>query len=215
MMSSQVPLEITSFCKRCSDGLYGITEDESFVELFRNELPSLLRNKPLFAEIMHSLVDGGGYPDLGHSTMFDNELLLHADSSRLFSLRMFLWGPGEYTVIHDHNSWGVIGPVSGALGVFNYKREDNESRDGYARLIETEEVRCLPGETTFTLPLNRGIHKIGNPTQESMVSLSVYGKPLARCYINGFDIDNDRIYKIFAPKSKKKMLAFQALAGLK
>lgn len=215
MMSSQVPLEITSFCKRCSDGMYGITEDESRVELFRDQLPSLLRNKPLFAEILHNLVEGGGYPDLGHSTMFDNELLLHADSSRLFTLRMFLWGPGEYTVIHDHNSWGVIGPVSGVLGVFNYKREDDGSREEYARLIETEEVRCLPGETTFTLPLNQGIHKIGNPTQESMVSLSVYGKPLARGYINGFDIDNGRIYKIFAPKSKKKMLAFQALAGLK
>ena len=214
-MSSQVPLEITSFCKRCSDGLYGITEDESCVELFRDELPSLLRNKPLFAEILQSLVQGGGYPDLGHSTMFDNELLLHADSSRLFTLRMFLWGPGEYTVIHDHNSWGVIGPVSGVLGVFNYKPEDDESREGYARLIETEEVRCLPGETTFTLPLNQGIHKIGNPTQESTVSLSIYGKPLARGYINGFDTDNGRIYKIFPPKSKKKMLASQALAGLK
>jgi predicted metal-dependent enzyme (double-stranded beta helix superfamily) len=214
-MSSQVQLEIASFCKRCSDRLYGITDDESCVERFRDELPSLLCNKPLFAEILHNVVEGGTYPDLGRSTMFDNELLLHADSSHLFTLRMFLWGPGECTVIHDHNSWGVIGPVSGVLGVFNYKREDNGSREGYAHLIETEELRCLPGETTFTLPLNQGIHKIGNPTQESMVSLSVYGKPLARGYINGFDIDNDRIYKIFAPKSKKKILAFQALAGLK
>ena len=214
-MSSQVPLEIASFCKRCSDALSWTTENESCVELVRDELPILLFNKPLFAEILHSLVEGGGYPDLGRSTMFDNELLLHADSSRLFTLRMFLWGPGEYTVIHDHNSWGVIGPVSGVLGVFNYKREDDGSREEYACLIETEELRCLPGQTTFTLPLNQGIHKIGNPTQESMVSLSVYGKPLDRGYINGFDIDNDRIYKIFPPKSKKKMLAFQALAGLK
>ena len=105
-MSLQVSLEITSFCKRCSSGLSGLDGDEAHIEFVSGELPGLLGNKPLFAEILSNLVAGAKYPDIGHATMFDNEMLLHADSTRLFTLRLFLWGPGEYTVIHDGRRFG-------------------------------------------------------------------------------------------------------------
>lgn len=213
-MSSLMPPEISSFVQRCSDLLSGIAEDEARIERVRGELSHLLLNKSLFTKILRDLVEEGSYPDLRHATMFDNELLLYADGARLFSLRLFLWDPGEYTPVHDHSSWGVIGPVSGELEAINYRREDDGSREGYARLVEVERVRLRPGETGYTLPLNEGIHATGNPTQESMLSLSLYGNPLPRKYIHGFDVDCHGVYRILAPKTKKKQRAIRALLNL-
>ncbi|MDY6967573.1 MAG: cysteine dioxygenase family protein [Spirochaetota bacterium] len=213
--SSLELLEINSFSKECSECLTDVSDDEICVELIRERFPDLLKNKQIIADILENIVDGKEYPDTRSSTMFDNELLLYADPSRLFSLRLFLWGPGEYTVIHDHNSWGVIGSVSGELEVFNYRREDDSSKEGYALISETKKLTCQPGETYYTLRLNDGIHKIGNPTKDTMISLAIYGNPINRGYINGYDIANNRVYRIFAPKSKKKRLAGEALPGLR
>ena len=214
-MSSNAQAEITLICKEWSDGLSRFSEDNACVEYVRKELPHLLRNKELCLEILNNIVEGEKSPDLGRPTMFDNEIILFVDPSKHFSLRLYLWGPGEYTIVHDHNSWGVIGPISGTLEVFNYRREDDGSREGYAHLVKTETNAYTPGETDFTLRVNEGIHNIGNPTMETMASLAVYGKPLSRGYINGFDVEKNRVYKIFPPKVKKKTLAKQALPGLK
>ncbi|RJP67581.1 MAG: hypothetical protein C4532_14465 [Candidatus Abyssobacteria bacterium SURF_17] len=211
---SNIPGEITEFCARCAEGLPSLTEDNARIQCIRKEFPSLLRNTSLFARILADITSGAKYPDLGYATMFDNELLLYADPGRLFSLRLFLWDAGDYTPVHDHSSWGVIGPVSGTLEVINYRRDDPGSQAGQARLIEAERLLLEPGETAFTLPLNDGIHTIGNPTDEAMLSLSLYGSPLPRGYINGFDLATGYIYQIVAPKIKKKVLATKALIGL-
>lgn len=214
-MTSQASMEITSVCEKWSEGLSNLKDDIACVDYARRELAILLQNKELFAKILDEVVKGGKYPDIRSASMFDNELLLYADPSRQLSLRLFLWAPGEYTVVHDHNSWGVIGPVSGVLEVLNYKREDDESKEGYAKLVNTKKLTCMPGETTFTLKLNEGIHNIGNPTNATMISLGMYGIPIRRGYINGFDPEKNSVYKIFPPKVKKRTLAKQALSGLK
>ena len=214
-MTSQTSIEINSACEKWSEGLSRLKDDSACVDYARRELPNLLQNKELFARILNEVVNGGKYPDIKSATMFNNELLLFTDPSRQLSLRLFLWAPGEYTVIHDHNSWGVIGPVSGLLEVLNYKREDDGSKEGYAELVCTKTLSCMPGETAFTLKLDRGIHNIGNPTNEAMVSLGMYGNPIRRGYINGFDLERKSVYKIFPPKVKKRTLAKQALSGLK
>ena len=214
-MTLQAPTEITSVCEKWSKGLSKLKDDIACIDYTRRELPNLLQNKELFTKILNDIVKGTKYPDIRSATMFDNELLLYSDPSREFSLRLFLWAPGEYTVVHDHNSWGVIGPISGVLEVFNYRREDDGSKEGYAELVNTEKLTCMLGETGFTMPLNEGIHNIGNPTDKAMASLGMYGKPLHRGYINGFDFEKNKVYKIFPPKVKKRTLAEQALSGLK
>jgi len=211
MDSPDVPKDIISTCTKLGKSLERCVEDEECIEYAGRALPNLLLNRPVFADILRNVVEGAAYPDSRRATMFDNELILYTDPSRLFSLRLFLWGPGEYTVIHDHNSWGVIGPVSGVLEVFNYSREDDGSKEGYARIVESERLKCLPGDTAFTLRLDKGIHKIGNPTADTIVSLSFYGNPIKRSYLQGFEIKNSRVYRILAPKTKKKMLAEESL----
>ena len=77
-------------------------------------------------------------------------------------------------------------------------------KNGYAHLEETERITCAPGRTDTTLPLNEGIHRVGNPTDQTIVVINVYGTPLRRLYINRFDIENNRVTKIFPPRLKKK-----------
>jgi predicted metal-dependent enzyme (double-stranded beta helix superfamily) len=197
-----------------SKKLETLSDDESRIELMAQKLLDLLGDKPFFGEIFEAIEKGNAYPDVRTATMFDNELLLFLDPGRQFSVRLFLWGPGEFTPIHDHNSWGVYGCVAGKLEIVKYQREDDGHREGYARLKETRRFKLPPGETDFTHPLNQGIHQIGNPGEVTGVSLSIYGRPLRRPYINGFDIYKRQIYRIFSPKTKKKKLASEALKNL-
>lgn len=206
--------EIVSFCDECSRGLDRMTSHKANIGYIREELPRLLLNKELCADLLSGLLGEGDYPDLRRPTMFDNEVLLYQHPRGLFSLRMYLWGPGEYTYPHDHNAWGVIGTVSSGYEVINFRRLDDESREGYARLEEVERLHLQPGETAFTLPFNMGIHQTGNAGNESILTLHFYGKSLPRGYLNGFDPANNRVYRVYPPRQKKELLARQALASL-
>lgn len=214
MVSSHIHPDIESFCKKLSTGLAPLADVNACVGFCRREMPALLRRSELFTKILQDFLEGAKYPDARQATMFDNELLLYPDPNRQFSLRMFLWDPGEYTQVHDHGSWGVIGPVTGELEVINYTREDDGSDPSFARLSESERLRLRPGETAHTFPLNEGIHKIGNPTDTTMLSLSLYGNPLPRGYVNEFDIEAGRVRMLLAPKTKKQVLAIRALPQL-
>lgn len=201
-------------CERCAAAHTETDDVNEMIEIVSGEMAKLLKQKKLFAEILLGVFEKAGFPDLRQSTMFDNELLLYYDPVHKFSLRAFLWAPGHYTAVHDHGSWGIIGPVTGKFEVISYRREDDGSEEGKATLVEEKMLTLEPGETTFSLPLDEGIHEVGNPTDETILSLSLYGRPLPRGYIWGFDVAKGRAYRIIAPQTKKKALIAQALSGL-
>jgi hypothetical protein len=128
---------------------------------------------------------------------------------------MYVWGPGEYTPIHDHNAWGVIGPVTEGFEVINYERLDDGLTEGYAEVRERGRFTLEAGHSAHTYPLNEGIHMTGNPTLGTIITLSLYGKPMARPYIQGFDAINRRVFRIMSPRRKKTHLATLALRTLK
>ena len=106
----------------------------------RAEMPALLLNRRLQKKILTDIVRGKRYPDVRQATMFLNEFILYINNQRLFSARLYIYEAGQYTPIHDHNSWGVYGCVSEKVEVVRYRREDDETRPGYARLRESERV---------------------------------------------------------------------------
>lgn len=213
-IQSQIPREIVSMCERCADAFSGTNDVHEMIKVAGDELSQLSQQKKLFAELLLGAFQKAQFPDIRLATMFDNELLLYYDPVHKFSLRAFLWAPGQYTDVHDHGSWGVIGPVTGKLEVINYERGDDGLEEGKATLVEDEMIMLEPGETTFTLPLNDGIHEVGNPTDETILSLSLYGRAVPRGYILGFDVAEGRCYRIVAPQTKKKLLVAHALSGL-
>jgi predicted metal-dependent enzyme (double-stranded beta helix superfamily) len=178
------------------------------------EMPTLLLNQRLFKKILTDIVKGRNYPDARQATMFTNEFVLFINNRRLFSVRLYIYGPGQYTPIHDHNSWGVYGCVHNKIEVIRYRRQDDETKPGFARLQEIERPILDPGQTASVLPLNDGIHKAGNPADKTSVMLSVYGTPIRRLYVNQYDHLQNRVTQLYPPRLRKKMLARQALDSI-
>jgi predicted metal-dependent enzyme (double-stranded beta helix superfamily) len=205
------PEDLLKICKRWSDSIENISGNAARIEFFKSELPDFLKNHSVFEKLLNNIKAGKPYPDLRQAQMIDDEILLYLNPRRLFSLRMFLYGPAAYTPIHDHNSWGVSGSAMGELGVIRYAREDDGSVETYARLRQAASVRLKPGEIELTRPLNEGIHQTGNPGAGTTLMISVYGSPLRRLYINRFDYEHNQVERLYPPRIKKKMLAAQAL----
>jgi predicted metal-dependent enzyme (double-stranded beta helix superfamily) len=190
------PEELLKICNRWSQSIENISGDAARMRYFQNELPDFLRNQAVFEKLLRNMKNGSPYPDLRQAQMIDDEILLYLNPKRLFSLRMFLYGPGEYTPIHDHSSWGVSGAAAGELGVIRYVREDDGSVEAYAQLLQAAPVYLQPGEIELTLPLNEGIHQTGNPVDGTTIMISVYGSPIRRLYINRFDYKANKVEKL-------------------
>jgi hypothetical protein len=164
---------------------------------FRRELPSLLAERSLFTRILTDVVRGSDFPDLRQATLFENELVLYQDPARIFSLRLYFFSSEEHTSVHDHTSWGVSGSAFGELEIVRYRREDDGSNPDQAHLALSERIVLWPGETETTLPLDRGIHCTGNPSNGVTLMVSVYGPPLRRLYIQRFNLENGSAPRLF------------------
>jgi predicted metal-dependent enzyme (double-stranded beta helix superfamily) len=206
--------ELQTIFDRWSKSLQEQKETEKRIFYIGREMPALLMNRRLFAQILTNIVKGKNYPDARQATMFTNEFILFISSRRLFSVRLYIYEPGQYTPIHDHNSWGVYGCVSNRIEVIRYRREDDETEPGYARLSEIERPVLQPGETASVLPLNDGIHRAGNPGGKNSVMLCVYGTPIRRLYVNQYDHEQKRVSRLYPPRLRKKMLATRALESI-
>ncbi len=203
--------ELQAVFDRWAQSIQKIKSHNERIAFTRSEIPALLLNRRLLKKILADIVKGKRYPDVRQATMFLNEFILYINNQRLFSARLYIYGPGQYTPIHDHNSWGVYGCVSEKVEVIRYRRQDDATRQGYARLHETERVILLPGDTSVVLPLNDGIHQAGNPATGTCVMLSVYGTPIRRLYVNEYDQMRNKVSRLYPPRMRKKRLAAQAL----
>lgn len=214
-MNPRMPRELSRICEWWVKEVESFPAEEDRIRFFQESLPELLLNTSLFSMILEKIVNGEPYPDIRKAEIFDDEILLFLHPKRKFSLRMFLFGPEEFTPIHDHNSWGVTGTAFNPLTIVKYKREDDHSNGDVARIAETQRLTLAPGQTDVTLPLNQGIHATGNLTQTPMMMVSVYGSPIRRLYVNRFDPINNRVFKMFVPRIRKKKKAESLLADLK
>jgi predicted metal-dependent enzyme (double-stranded beta helix superfamily) len=201
------PKGFHDYCTEWSDPLGHLTDNESKIDFVRQRLPALLENQLLITAVLNDIKQNSDGSKRRRHMLFDNEWCLHMDSKRRFSVRMYLYKPGEVTFVHDHSSWGVLGCASGEMEIVKYRRRDDGQKNGYALLEETEQFTCTPGLTDTTLPLDEGIHRVGNPTDQTIVVINVYGTPLRRLYINRFDTKNMRVTKIYPPRLRKKMSA--------
>ena len=213
-MSGSAQSEIYAICDQWAEQLRGLENENDRIEYIKSALPQLLADRRIWVRILQTLVAGGGYPDLRQATMFKDELILYPNNKRLFSLRLFIYDSQVYTPIHDHNAWGVIGAVTGPLEIVRYHREDDGSDEAYAQLHLKDRYLLDPGQVDVTYPLDAGIHQTGNPNGGTHMMLSVYGNPIRRLYINRFDLESKRVFKMYPPRMQKKKLAGQALEAL-
>lgn len=144
-----------------------------------------------------------------------NEITLYRDKAGLFSLRLYIWDPAISYPVHSHGAWGVVSCVAGEIVERRYKRQDDGSKPGYAKISETGRVVLKPGETTTVLPLNEGIHRMGsNLDNQSSVSLHLYGRAERPGYLEFFNPHKDTSYRVFTPVYNNRVYALKALGAI-
>jgi predicted metal-dependent enzyme (double-stranded beta helix superfamily) len=111
---------------------------------------------------------------------------IHIEDDNTFSLYALVWSPGQWTPIHDHGTWGVVGVYEGALHEQSYFRTDcagDLAKNGIV-LARGGVIILAPGAVTSFVPNPDHIHLTGNPDpQNRIVSLHLYGSAMA-----GFNI---------------------------
>lgn len=203
--------ELQAVCRGWSSAVKGLADGDGRIAFFRIELPKLLSRRELFEGMLKGILSGHAYPNLRQETLFDNELVLYRDAGRMFSLRLYIFGPGEHTFVHDHVSWGVSASVEGPIEVLRYQSENGGAAAQQTRLRLSGRSVLKPGETETTLPLDRGIHRTGNPDGGTSLMASVYGPPVRRPFIQRFHLESDRVDRVYPPHVKKRMLVAQAV----
>jgi predicted metal-dependent enzyme (double-stranded beta helix superfamily) len=208
----QMKIDILDHFTRWSQEIKALKDTGLQREFFIQELPVLLKDKEIFVSLLSAIMDQAPYPDVSSATMFESEIVLYRDPGRMFSVRLYLWGQGDYDPIHDHNSWGVIGTALGTLENISYRRVDDGSGEHHAILEECSRQFIPTGQTYSIYPLNKGIHKTGNANEPVIIQVGVYGRNLTgKDYVNVFDINTGEISRLYPPHVKKHMLARQAL----
>lgn len=146
--------------------------------------------------------------------IWPNEFTLYRSPDRSFVVLAYIWDAGLADIIHDHGSWGIIGTLVGKLGERKYERLDDGKREGYCDLRETAFGVFGPGDTTFVLPLDKGLHAMDNPTDGIAVSINVYGKTVRQGFIQFFDPAKKTVTRAYPPRTLKEVLAVKTLAAI-
>jgi predicted metal-dependent enzyme (double-stranded beta helix superfamily) len=122
---------------------------------------------------------------------------------RSLSLFALVWNPGQWTPIHDHGSWGVVGVLRGVLEERNYIRTDpgghEDARDDGIVLERGGVILLDEGTVTSFVPNPDHIHVTGvPPNRHQVVSLHLYGR----------EMDSFHIYNVAEHTRKRVYVAY-------
>jgi predicted metal-dependent enzyme (double-stranded beta helix superfamily) len=114
--------------------------------------------------------------------------LIHAAPDNSLSLYALVWLPGQWTPVHDHGSWGVVGVIEGVLEERAYVRlTPDRGADAGIELVEGGMVLLARGAVTSFVPNPDHIHVTGVPAERPRaVSLHLYGRMMSN--FNIYDV---------------------------
>lgn len=92
------------------------------------------------------------------------------------------WGPGQGTLIHDHDGmWCVEGVWNGALEIVQYELLQHDSQRYLFHPIGS--IQAGTGSAGSLIPPHE-YHSIRNPSEQGVtVSLHIYSGPMNRCAV--------------------------------
>jgi predicted metal-dependent enzyme (double-stranded beta helix superfamily) len=130
----------------------------------------LIEHAGTFLEPQHYRSNAAGYT---------RNLIFDAPDASL-SLYSIVWLPGQWTPVHDHGSWGVVGVVEGVLEERGYVRlSPDRGADEDIDLARGGTVLLRHGAVTSFVPNPDHIHVTGVPIERTRaVSLHLYGRTM-------------------------------------
>ena len=115
--------------------------------------------------------------------------VLHEEPDHSLLVFVAAWAPHRGVAPHNHGTWAVVGGVRGHERNTVWKRLDDRSRPGHARLESVGETVVGPGDVLMMLP--DSIHSVANDTDDVTVSLHVYGFNLNLTRRSQFDPERE------------------------
>ena len=132
------------------------------------------------------------------STEGRKNLLFYEDPDYGFAINGVVRVPGRKGSIHDHaHSWTAYGLVDGTESLERYRRLDDGSQEGYARLELENVTQGTPGKVDLVPPFDAHAEQ-GGPTRSVAVILRserVSGKVLQGSY----DVESNTVRRIDGP----------------
>ena len=115
--------------------------------------------------------------------------LIYDAPDESLSLYSIVWLPGQWTPVHDHGSWGVVGVVQGVLEERSYVRlSPDRGADEDIHLVRGGTVLLRHGAVTSFVPNPDHIHVTGVPKERPpAVSLHLYGRTMSN--FNIYDVE--------------------------
>lgn len=201
------------FCKQFQVLLEQKLDLPQFLEKGQLLLGQLVSNPDWFRPTLSGLILDTAFLRAQGQSIDPNEIQLYLSSDKSFSLRAFIWDPGVVYPIHDHGAWGLVGTHINQIGEKKFVRLDDGSQANHAEIEQIADAVLSPGETSFVLPMNDGIHQM-RAINETAVSIHVYGKPIRKGFINCFDPKSNTVAMAYSPGTYKKILAIKALGSI-
>jgi predicted metal-dependent enzyme (double-stranded beta helix superfamily) len=138
----------------------------------------LIDEADTFLEPRHYRSDADGY----------TRNLIYEAPDKCLSLYALVWLPGQWTPVHDHGSWGVVGVVDGTLEERSYVRlSPDRGADDEIELVRGGVILLGRGAVTSFVPNPDHIHVTGVPLdRQTAVSLHLYGRMMSN--FNTYDL---------------------------
>lgn len=161
---------LEAFVSQARALVHGLCEPADCVLVLAPLMLDLIGSAPAFLEPQHYRSDASHYA---------RNLVYDAPDGSL-SLYCLVWLPGQWTPVHDHGSWGVVGVLQGVLEERNYVRLSHDRRaDQDIELVRGGVILLGQGAVTSFVPNPDHIHVTGVPTDRSRaVSLHLYGRKM-------------------------------------
>jgi len=205
---------LEQFCESFNDLLKGKPDISTLISTGRSLVSELMNQKEWFGDILQRILFDNEFSESQRPGIWPNEITLHRSSDRSFLVLCYIWDKGLSDTIHDHGSWGIIGSFVRSIGEHKYMRLDDGKKEGYAELEEVSSIVLNPGETTYVLPLNKGIHRMENFGSDTAITINVYGPNVRKGYVQFFYPEMNSVNRVYPPKTLREALAVRALGSL-
>ncbi len=186
---------------------------QEMLEKVRTQMGELVTDKEWFKETLSKLVLSEPFLQGQHQTIDPNDIQIYHSPDKSFTVSAYIWEPGVQYPIHDHGAWGVVGSLINPVKEIKYAVKDSGLELSFDEIIKTREAILQPGQTTYVLPLNQGIHQMA-ADEKAAVTIHLYGPRIRKGFIQIYHPETPTIQRIYRPSLNKKVLAIRTLGSI-